>query len=145
MVRSPDSLAWKTRPRIIIPCAWAFACCRHTTLPAVRSGSSPRPTAAPPPFSPPMNTKEFNMTTHSLTPEQEQVVAHPLGQHARVLAVAGSGKSTTMAHRIRISKPGRCSTGCSRIWTTWGISRTITARASIARRRCPLCSTSSAM
>ena len=41
------------------------------------------------------------MTQSHLTPEQEQVVAHPLGQHARVLAVAGSGKSTTMAHRIR--------------------------------------------
>jgi DNA helicase II / ATP-dependent DNA helicase PcrA len=40
------------------------------------------------------------MSNH-LTPEQEQVVAHPLGQHARVLAVAGSGKSTTMAHRIQ--------------------------------------------
>ena len=39
--------------------------------------------------------------THHLTPEQEQVVAHPLGEHARVLAVAGSGKSTTMAHRIQ--------------------------------------------
>ncbi len=37
---------------------------------------------------------------HNLTPEQEQVIYHPLGQHARVLAVAGSGKSTTMAHRI---------------------------------------------
>jgi superfamily I DNA/RNA helicase len=32
-----------------------------------------------------------------LTPEQEQVVAHPLGCHARVLAVAGSGKSIKMA------------------------------------------------
>jgi len=41
------------------------------------------------------------MATRSLTPEQEQVVHHPLGQHARVLAVAGSGKSTTMAHRIQ--------------------------------------------
>ena len=39
--------------------------------------------------------------THHLTPEQEKVVAHPLDQHARVLAVAGSGKSTTMAHRIK--------------------------------------------
>jgi DNA helicase-2/ATP-dependent DNA helicase PcrA len=37
----------------------------------------------------------------NLTPEQEQVVAHPLGCHARVLAVAGSGKSTTLAHRIK--------------------------------------------
>lgn len=39
--------------------------------------------------------------THQLTPEQELVVSHPLGQHARVLAVAGSGKSTTLAHRIK--------------------------------------------
>lgn len=36
-----------------------------------------------------------------LTSEQEEVVAHPLGCHARVLAVAGSGKSTTLAHRIK--------------------------------------------
>ena len=34
-----------------------------------------------------------------LTQEQLQVVHHPLGQHARVLAVAGSGKSTTMVSR----------------------------------------------
>ena len=37
-----------------------------------------------------------------LTQEQLQVVHHPLDQHARVLAVAGSDKSTTMAHRIWI-------------------------------------------
>ncbi len=36
-----------------------------------------------------------------LTQEQLSVVHHPLDQHARVLAVAGSGKSTTMAHRIK--------------------------------------------
>ena len=36
-----------------------------------------------------------------LTQEQIQVIHHPLGQHARVLAVAGSGKSTTMAQRIK--------------------------------------------
>jgi len=36
-----------------------------------------------------------------LTEEQLAVVHHPTGQHARVLAVAGSGKSTTMAHRIK--------------------------------------------
>ena len=36
-----------------------------------------------------------------LTPEQQEVVLHPLGSHARVLAVAGSGKSTTLAHRIK--------------------------------------------
>lgn len=37
----------------------------------------------------------------SLTDEQQEVIHHPLGEHARVLAVAGSGKSTTMAHRIK--------------------------------------------
>lgn len=41
------------------------------------------------------------MTNYKLTDEQQQVVHHPLGSHARVLAVAGSGKSTTMAHRIQ--------------------------------------------
>lgn len=37
----------------------------------------------------------------TLTDEQLAVVQHPLGQHARVLAVAGSGKSFTMACRIQ--------------------------------------------
>lgn len=41
------------------------------------------------------------MKKQILTPEQETVVHHPLDTHARVLAVAGSGKSTTMAHRIQ--------------------------------------------
>ncbi len=36
-----------------------------------------------------------------LTPEQEKIIHHPLGQHARVLAVAGSGKTTTMVQRVR--------------------------------------------
>ncbi len=40
------------------------------------------------------------MAANHLTPEQ-QVIHHPIGQHARVLAVAGSGKSTKMAHRIQ--------------------------------------------
>ena len=35
------------------------------------------------------------------TAEQLQVIQHPPGSHARVLAVAGSGKTTTMAQRVR--------------------------------------------
>lgn len=35
-----------------------------------------------------------------LSPEQMKIVHHPADQHAVVLAVAGSGKSTTMAERI---------------------------------------------
>ncbi len=41
------------------------------------------------------------MTTINLTAEQQQVVQHPIGNHARVLAVAGSGKSITLAYRIK--------------------------------------------
>ena len=47
-----------------------------------------------------------------LTQEQLAVVHHPLDQHARVLAVAGSGKSTTMAHRIKHLVNHRCSPWC---------------------------------
>ena len=36
-----------------------------------------------------------------LTDEQKQIIEHPDGRHALVLAVAGSGKTTTMAHRIK--------------------------------------------
>ncbi len=36
-----------------------------------------------------------------LTDEQKQVIAHPDGYHAKVLSVAGSGKTTTMAYRIK--------------------------------------------
>lgn len=39
--------------------------------------------------------------SYQLTPEQKAVVHHSLGKHARVLAVAGSGKTTTMVHRVR--------------------------------------------
>lgn len=37
----------------------------------------------------------------NLTTEQEAIIHHPLGRHARVLAVAGSGKTTTMVYRIK--------------------------------------------
>jgi DNA helicase-2/ATP-dependent DNA helicase PcrA len=36
----------------------------------------------------------------SLTTEQMQVIHHPKGEHAIVLAVAGSGKTTTMCNRV---------------------------------------------
>lgn len=38
---------------------------------------------------------------NKLTQEQNAVVHHPLGKHARVLAVAGSGKTTTMVQRVK--------------------------------------------
>jgi DNA helicase II / ATP-dependent DNA helicase PcrA len=41
------------------------------------------------------------MNNIHLTEEQQAVIHHPLDAHARVLAVAGSGKSFTMACRIR--------------------------------------------
>jgi DNA helicase-2/ATP-dependent DNA helicase PcrA len=41
------------------------------------------------------------MKNISLTDEQLAVIHHPIGNHARVLAVAGSGKSFTMACRIQ--------------------------------------------
>src|SRR4030067_986247 len=42
-----------------------------------------------------------NMNDFALTDEQLSVIHHPIGRHARVLAVAGSGKSFTMACRIQ--------------------------------------------
>jgi len=36
-----------------------------------------------------------------LTEEQRTIIRHPLGMHARVLAVAGSGKTTTMVQRVK--------------------------------------------
>ena len=41
---------------------------------------------------------------NKLTPEQLSVVHHPLDQHARVLAVVGSGKSTTMAQTFYLTE-----------------------------------------
>src|SRR3972149_489822 len=41
------------------------------------------------------------MSGDKVTPEQESVIYHPRGKHARVLAVAGSGKTTTMVYRIK--------------------------------------------
>lgn len=47
-----------------------------------------------------------------LTEEQKRVVQHPVRKHARVLAVAGSGKTTTMAHRVKyLMKEKRISPG----------------------------------
>ncbi|MFM2308452.1 MAG: hypothetical protein RLY87_572 [Chloroflexota bacterium] len=46
-----------------------------------------------------MNASD-GVVVHALTTEQQSVVEHPSGAHARVLAVAGSGKTTTMVHRI---------------------------------------------
>jgi len=41
------------------------------------------------------------MTTINLTAEQQQVVQHPIRLHARILAVAGSGTSLTLAYHIK--------------------------------------------
>lgn len=45
--------------------------------------------------------EEVTKSTYKLTEEQIKIIYHPDGQHARVLAVAGSGKTTTMARRIK--------------------------------------------
>ncbi len=37
----------------------------------------------------------------NLTAEQQAIINHPLDQHARILAVAGSGKTTTMVQRAK--------------------------------------------
>ncbi len=37
----------------------------------------------------------------TLTDEQIQIIDHPTGHHGKVLSVAGSGKTTTMAHRVK--------------------------------------------
>ena len=41
------------------------------------------------------------MMNYRLTDEQVAIIEHPLNKHARVLAVAGSGKTSTMVKRIR--------------------------------------------
>jgi DNA helicase-2/ATP-dependent DNA helicase PcrA len=40
------------------------------------------------------------MTDVRLTSEQEAVVGHPVGRHARVISAPGCGKTTTLAHRV---------------------------------------------
>ena len=39
--------------------------------------------------------------SEALTEEQQTIIHHPLGRHARVLAIAGSGKTTTMVRRVQ--------------------------------------------
>ena len=41
------------------------------------------------------------MFNYSYTPEQQAVIQHPLDRHAKVIAVAGAGKSTTLIGRIQ--------------------------------------------
>jgi DNA helicase II / ATP-dependent DNA helicase PcrA len=41
------------------------------------------------------------MNSKSLTHEQQAVVNHSIGRHAKALAVAGSGKTTTMVYRVK--------------------------------------------
>ncbi len=48
-----------------------------------------------------MRTRRSESSENAPTEEQLQVVHHPDGHHGRVLSVAGSGKTTTMAHRIK--------------------------------------------
>lgn len=40
------------------------------------------------------------MSEINVSPEQSKIVTHPVDQHAVVLAVAGSGKSTTLVERM---------------------------------------------
>ncbi len=42
-----------------------------------------------------------NLFNYSYTTEQQAVIEHPLDQHAKVIAVAGAGKSTTLIGRIQ--------------------------------------------
>jgi DNA helicase-2/ATP-dependent DNA helicase PcrA len=42
----------------------------------------------------------YQITGAQPTDEQWRVIHHPTGHHARVMAVAGSGKTSTMVHRI---------------------------------------------
>lgn len=48
-----------------------------------------------------MRRGRFESSENPPTEEQLQVVHHPDGHHGRVLSVAGSGKTTTMAQRIK--------------------------------------------
>jgi DNA helicase-2/ATP-dependent DNA helicase PcrA len=41
------------------------------------------------------------MTNYQLTNEQIEVINHPAGKHAKILAVAGSGKTSTLVFRVK--------------------------------------------
>lgn len=41
------------------------------------------------------------MTTNKLTPEQQKIIQHPMGNHARIMAVAGAGKTSTMVQLVK--------------------------------------------
>jgi DNA helicase II / ATP-dependent DNA helicase PcrA len=41
------------------------------------------------------------MTTNKLTPEQLKIIQHPMGNHARIMAVAGAGKTSTMVQLVK--------------------------------------------
>jgi len=48
-----------------------------------------------------IKTNQINYIPINLNPQQKEIVYSPLNQNIRILACAGSGKTTTLIHRIR--------------------------------------------